>query len=92
MNWIDFLAPGFLTPGALLAVGVILILTGKLVPVYRVRRMEAENDHLRKTVESLTASVSVYAKAAEVQVQTAAITESVMKALQQQAKDSNVVE
>lgn len=91
-EWGNLLTPGVLSPLALIGLAVVLVFTGKLTPYNRTKQLEAENKHLRDTVTSLTASVALYAKAAEIQTQTAAITETVIKALQKEGSTAKAGE
>jgi hypothetical protein len=91
MEWLDLLKPEILAPGGLVGLTVILIYTGRLVPRWQVERMEAQADaeiaHLKQTIETLTASIALFAKAAETSTQTAAIVQSVLEQLQHKQAD-----
>jgi hypothetical protein len=86
MEWAQFLTPAVLAPGGLVALTVIFIYTGRLVPRWQVQRMEEQADleiaHLKETVNTLTASTALFAKAAEASTQTAVIVQHVLEALQ----------
>lgn len=89
MDWAQFLTPAVLAPGGLIALFVVLVYTGRLIPRWQVERMEAQADleitHLKKTVETLTASTTLFAKAAEASTQTATIVQTVLESLQAQS-------
>jgi hypothetical protein len=89
MEWSDLLTPTVLAPGGLIALFVVMIYTGKLVPRWQVERMEAQADleitHLKQTVDTLTASTALFAKAAEASTQTANIVQTVLESLQAQS-------
>ena len=89
MDWLQFLTPAVLAPGALVTITVIFIYTGRLVPRWQVERMEAQADleiaHLKQTVDTLTASTALFAKAAEASTQTASIVNAVLENMQSRA-------
>lgn len=89
MEWAQLLTPAVLAPGGLVALTVIFIYTGRLVPRWQVQRMEEQSDleisHLKETVNTLTASTALFARAAEASTSTAVIVKQVMEALQHTA-------
>lgn len=88
MNWAQVLTPSVLAPGGLIALTVVLVLTGRLVPWQRVKELKAEVEHQRVTIDSLTKSVGLYAAAVEAQTQTSEIVKTVIGALQEEHRES----
>jgi hypothetical protein len=96
--WAPFLTPTVLAPGGIIGLFFVLFYTGRIVPYSRVKELradhavalanrEAELAHAKKTIEMLTQSVQLYAQAAEAQTQTAEIVKTVMRSLQEQARE-----
>jgi hypothetical protein len=86
MDWTPLLQPAVLTPTGLLALTILFIYLGKLVPIIFVRHYLAEIEHQRGTIDSLVASVAKIADSMEAQVEAADLTEKIMRALQLEAQ------
>lgn len=88
LEWADLLSPAVLAPGGLVALFVVMIYTGRLVPRWQVERMEAQADaeikHLKQTIETLTASIALFAEAAKTSTQTATVVKAVLEQIQHQ--------
>lgn len=82
MEAIPWAILGELTPYALLMLAILLILTGKLVPISTYRAMERAKEHWRDTATKNTETIHVQAQTIEKQTMIGDTVEKVMSAIQ----------